>query len=649
MHKKYKFSFIISLILCVTLVFNANTFKRYTYAVVAAVPVAVAVGDVVITVSASAVAALIGCISGCGVNISSIDSGSAFIDDWYQFRYGHDLNAPDALKSQVRSDMESLGFSVTETDDGNIVIDVPEHKAGTFTFNPDGIYSNLEWFQGGNLPQGSEPSNNGGKRKVAGFLASSVGLGSLGVWLYDYLHHSDTVSVVKPDLPVVKGSYTTESIKDTMCSIIAEACANNFKDGFASNDYYDVIYNSSFLDRYFRSYIEDCVSFDVYVDYSYYINSKNDQGMKKLNLVFLFTSSSGKCFLRRFDCNCAIPIGSSCLYGTPGASSSEFDNYSLALASTVLTFESTDNNSLTSIPVSQLNHTATYINTSVVTDYEPELDPAVSPDKVVIGDNEYSLDPEGNVYDNPDYLTDSVAPATDPDTQEVIVTVPAFDPEGNIIPEPSVEPDSEPALDPFVNPDIGLNPSPSDDVMTSGNIFTLLASFFNTFWQNLKQTFTNVLNYFLTNLLNGIKGIFIPDVSVIENCVDNIKNTFLTTFGIGDFDISLAFGGEASLVDIPIDYETPDFHFFGIAVSYKYVIEALIIFRPYIRGLLCLLMCIYSINQFLGLINQMGITLGAWGTTPLYMAERPCLEHYNNGYLTGNTLYLTDNNWKHNS
>lgn len=189
----------------------------------------------------------------------------------------------------------------------------------------------------------------------------------------------------------------------------------------------------------------------------------------------------------------------------------EFDNYALALATTVSTYGSTDSSNFPSVPVSQLNHTATYINTSVVTDYDPELDPAVSPDKVVIGDDEYSLDPEGNVYDNPDYLTDSVAPSTDPDTQEVIVTVPAFDPEGNIIPEPSVEPDSEPALDPFVNPDIGLNPSPSDDVMTSGNIFTLLANFFGTYFQLLKQL---------------LQFLFVPNVAPLKACYDLFLDKF---------------------------------------------------------------------------------------------------------------------------
>ena len=198
----------------------------------------------------------------------------------------------------------------------------------------------------------------------------------------------------------VNGTYTSETVKDTMCSLMAEACANNFKDGFASKDYYDFIYNSSFLDRYFRSYIEDCISFDVYLNYSYYINSKNDQGLKRLNLVFLFTSSTGKCFLRRFDCNCSIPVGSSCLYGSPGAGMQEYDSLALALASTVLIYESTENSSLSSVPVSQLIHTATYTNTTVAGDVDV---PAVDVPQDIV-----NLDTDDNAITNPDYITNVV-------------------------------------------------------------------------------------------------------------------------------------------------------------------------------------------------------------------------------------------------
>ena len=198
----------------------------------------------------------------------------------------------------------------------------------------------------------------------------------------------------------VNGTYTSETVKDTMCSLIAEACANNFKDGFASKDYYDFIYNSSFLDRYFRSYIEDCISFDVYLYYSYYIDSKSSRGVKRLNVVFLFTSSTGKCFLRQFDCSCTIPAGSSCFNNTPSAAMEEYDNIALALARTLNIYVSTDSSNLSSVPVSQLIHTATYTNTTVAGDVDV---PAVDVPQDIV-----NLDTDDNAITNPDYITNVV-------------------------------------------------------------------------------------------------------------------------------------------------------------------------------------------------------------------------------------------------
>lgn len=201
----------------------------------------------------------------------------------------------------------------------------------------------------------------------------------------------------------VNGTYTSETVKDTMCSIIAEACANNFKDGFSSEDYYNYIYNVPTIDRYFRSYIEDCTSFDVYLNYSWYFLKSGifkDTGSKRLVVVFLFSSSSGKVYLRQFACLVPIPVGTSCFNNAPNASMKEFDNISLALANTVLTYESTENSSFSSVPVSQLIHTATYTNTTVAGDVDV---PAVDVPQDIV-----NLDTDDNAITNPDYITNVV-------------------------------------------------------------------------------------------------------------------------------------------------------------------------------------------------------------------------------------------------
>lgn len=111
-------------------------------------------------------------------------------------------------------------------------------------------------------------------------------------------------------------------------------------------------------------------------------------------------------------------------------------------------------------------------------------------------------------------------------------------------------------------------------------------------------------------ILDGLKKLFIPTDGFIENCVNNIKNEFLVTFGVSDFDIKLAFGSEASLTDINMTYNSSLFSYTGNVVKMSYVINALATFRPYIRGLISLFLCIYSINQFCGLIGQQGLAIG---------------------------------------
>lgn len=75
--------------------------------------------------------------------------------------------------------------------------------------------------------------------------------------------------------------------------------------------------------------------------------------------------------------------------------------------------------------------------------------------------------------------------------------------------------------------------------------------------------------------------------------------------------MSLAFGSEASLTDIDMDYDNPAFSFSGTIVDMQYVIQAIVTFRPYIRGFTLFLLALYSVNQFLNIIGQGSLSLGA--------------------------------------
>lgn len=111
-------------------------------------------------------------------------------------------------------------------------------------------------------------------------------------------------------------------------------------------------------------------------------------------------------------------------------------------------------------------------------------------------------------------------------------------------------------------------------------------------------------------LLDGLKSFFIPSDNFIDNCIEQIKNQFTITFGLSDFDISVAFGRDTLLSDVKSDYVIGSFNFSGTFINYKYVIDAITFFRPYIRGFIVFMLVVYSFNQFLYLIGQQGLSLG---------------------------------------
>lgn len=111
-------------------------------------------------------------------------------------------------------------------------------------------------------------------------------------------------------------------------------------------------------------------------------------------------------------------------------------------------------------------------------------------------------------------------------------------------------------------------------------------------------------------LLDGLKSFFIPSDNFIDNCIEQIKKQFTITFGLSEFDISVAFGRDTLLSDVNSDYVIGSLNFSGTFVNYKYVIDAITFFRPYIRGFIVFMLVVYSFNQFLYLIGQQGLSLG---------------------------------------
>lgn len=106
------------------------------------------------------------------------------------------------------------------------------------------------------------------------------------------------------------------------------------------------------------------------------------------------------------------------------------------------------------------------------------------------------------------------------------------------------------------------------------------------------------------NLIEGVKGIFIPDSDFISNAVDRLTGT-LTSLGIVKYDMSGIFANEKPFSDFTCTIRGHKV----VIVDMTFVDKALETFRPIIRGFLWLLLVLYNFNQFMGLIGQPGISI----------------------------------------
>lgn len=106
--------------------------------------------------------------------------------------------------------------------------------------------------------------------------------------------------------------------------------------------------------------------------------------------------------------------------------------------------------------------------------------------------------------------------------------------------------------------------------------------------------------------LDMLKTLFIPDSEYINEKVEYIKNQFIK-LGVANYDMSALFNKETPLSDITCNIMGHEV----VIVRMSLVEKGILKFRAIIRGFIILLMVIYNYNQFMGLIGQPPISLGA--------------------------------------
>lgn len=117
---------------------------------------------------------------------------------------------------------------------------------------------------------------------------------------------------------------------------------------------------------------------------------------------------------------------------------------------------------------------------------------------------------------------------------------------------------------------------------------------------------SNALTSLLDGVLEGIRSIFIPDANEIKTKFNSFVNELGNKFGFNTSFFESLFTGEGQPVtDVEKDYNIPGvgnmkLKFFDA----KYLVDGVTFFRPFIRGFIVLLMCMYNINMLLSFIGQ---------------------------------------------
>lgn len=108
-------------------------------------------------------------------------------------------------------------------------------------------------------------------------------------------------------------------------------------------------------------------------------------------------------------------------------------------------------------------------------------------------------------------------------------------------------------------------------------------------------------------MLEGIKGIFIPEVGYIDNAFQDFVADLKARFNFDtDFFDSIAVGG-AEPEDIGASYNVPGVGSMNLTFfDTSYMVQGVNYFRPFIRAFIVLLMALYNVRQLLSFIRQDG-------------------------------------------
>ena len=167
-----------------------------------------------------------------------------------------------------------------------------------------------------------------------------------------------------------------------------------------------------------------------------------------------------------------------------------------------------------------------------------------------------------------------------------------------------------------VQPDSGWKPDDSDTlwgwlsnlvngigalVQDLSNIPSKIANSLKAFFDDVVNAITDLPNL----ILEGIKDIFIPDVTTLENQIDSAVENIASQLGVQFDTFDRLFDREVAPEDVNQDYNLPGVGVLNLKFfDTKYLIQGVAFFRPVIRGFMVLMLVFFVWKHIMTFIGQ---------------------------------------------
>ena len=510
-------NFLVSLLLCVVMVFNNSCFNNKVYAD----PVTATAIAVELTPEAAAAIAAI--LAALGFEVATPDEVKEVVHAWIANAI-KDAVTPkdfDEVFSQYAAMFLPVGVSITWTyaqgkyyisgvlndvykasinetirgetlEDGSEVYFPTPNRAVILGNNGD--YTVIDRSPNPQLP--NDPKTPFWKRVVAGVMASSFGITTIGNSFYDFLHNSDNVEYIPPSPSAQVGNLEelNEYFKTLLVSNAFFSDVRFKKDDFLTNPPAFIKGNIEFFNIYMSVYSP---KFDNDIDFS-------TSGASQRKYIAVIAKCDDGAY---YTLNCSITD-----YANYGVSYSEIDRtnktgnigssaYDYYIANVMNSSENWSYKAAYRGEGSEFGDGfLTHYAVSNVEDPDP-LPDENSNAQVKIGDNIYNIKQGDNIYNNQQYVTQLLDGKTD-SNGDTFVPLPAVDTATNTYtyPKPiTITDDGSLTYGSsdmtFVNPDTldyEEDTKLSDKDYEDKNIFSLLYNFFNNFWTKLRQVIKSI-------------------------------------------------------------------------------------------------------------------------------------------------------------